>query len=77
MSALRDELFRKALQLDESDRAALAGMLIDSLDGDVEEGAEAAWAIEIERRIAELDAGTIETLPWDAVRDGLRRRLGG
>jgi len=77
MSASRDELFRKALELDESDRAALAGMLIDSLDGDTEEGAEAAWAIEIERRIAELDAGTVETLPWDVVRDGLRRRLGG
>ena len=77
MATLRDELFKKALQLDESERAALAGMLIDSIDSDVEEGVEAAWMIEIERRIAELDAGTVETMPWDAVRDGLRRRLGG
>lgn len=77
MAALRDELFKKALQLDESERAALAGMLIDSIDSDVEEGVEAAWMIEIERRIAELDAGTAETIPLDAVRDGLRRRLRG
>lgn len=77
MTALREEVFKKALQLDESERAELAGMLIDSIDGDVEEGAETAWMIEIERRIAELDAGAVETIPWDIVRDGLRRRLSG
>lgn len=77
MTALRDEIFKKALQLDDAERAELAGMLIDSIDGDVEEGVEAAWMIEIERRIAELDAGTVETIPWDVVRDRLRRSLGG
>jgi len=77
MAVSREELFRQALQLDESERAALAGMLIDSIDNDVEEGVEAAWMAEIERRIAELDAGTVETIPWDVVRDGLRQRLGG
>lgn len=77
MTAMRDEIFKKALQLNESERAALAGMLIDRIDRDVEEGVEAAWMIEIERRIAELDAGTVETIPWDIVRDRLRRSLGG
>ena len=77
MSALRDKLFQEALRLDEAERAALAGMLIDSIDKDVEEGVEAAWMIEIERRVAELDAGTVETIPWDVVRDSLRRKSGG
>jgi putative addiction module component (TIGR02574 family) len=77
MSSLRERLFKEALRLDEAERAALAGMLIDSIDNDAEEGVEAAWLIEIERRIAELDAGTVETIPWDVVRDGLRRKLGG
>ena len=77
MTAMRDDIFKKAMQLDESERAALAGMLIDSIDRDVEEGVEAAWMIEIERRIAELDAGSVETIPWDIVRDRLRRSLGG
>lgn len=77
MSALREKLFQEALRLDEAERAALAGMLIDSIDKDLEEGVEAAWVTEIERRIAELDAGTVETIPWDVVRDGLRRKLGG
>jgi putative addiction module component (TIGR02574 family) len=75
MSALRDKLFQEALRLDEAERAALAGMLIDSIDKDVEEGVEAAWITEIERRVAELDAGTVETIPWEVVRDGLRRKL--
>jgi putative addiction module component (TIGR02574 family) len=77
MAVSREELFRQALQLNESERATLAGMLIDSIDSEVEEGVEAAWMAEIERRIEQLDAGMAETIPWDVVRDGLRRRLGG
>jgi putative addiction module component (TIGR02574 family) len=77
MAVSREDLFRQALQLDESDRVALAGVLIDSIDSDGVEGVEAAWMAEIERRIAELDAGTTETIPWDVVRDRLRQRLGG
>lgn len=77
MTVSREELFRQALQLDESERATLARMLIDSIDGDGEEGVEAAWMAEIERRIVELDAGVTKTLPWDVVRDGLRQRLSG
>jgi putative addiction module component (TIGR02574 family) len=77
MAVSREELFRQALQLDESERAVLIGMLIDSIDSDSEEGVEAAWMAEIERRIVELDAGVAKTIPWDVVRDGLRQRLGG
>jgi putative addiction module component (TIGR02574 family) len=77
MAVSREDLFRQALQLDESERAALVGMLIDSFDSDGEEGVEAAWMAEIERRIVELDAGVAKTIPWDVVRDGLRQRLGG
>jgi putative addiction module component (TIGR02574 family) len=77
MAVSREDLFRQALQLDEAERAALAGMLIDSIDSDSEEGVEAAWMAEIERRIVELDTGKTKTIPWDAVRDGLRQRIGG
>lgn len=73
MPASLEDLFRQALQLDESERAALAGMLIDSIDSDGEEGVEAAWNAEIERRIVELDSGSAKTIPWDVVRDRLRK----
>ena len=31
-------------------------------------GAEAEWLREIERRVSELDAGTVEAVPWAEVR---------
>jgi hypothetical protein len=32
---------------------------------------EAAWSEEIERRLGEIDAGTVELIPWDDVRSEL------
>jgi putative addiction module component (TIGR02574 family) len=55
-------------------RAALAGSLLDSLDTDVDEDAEAAWATEVNRRVAELDSGAVKTIPWSEVRRRLAAR---
>jgi putative addiction module component (TIGR02574 family) len=77
MTISRDELYREALLLDESERAALAGLLLESLDAGSDEGVEAAWLVEIERRMADLDAGTVETIPWEVVKSRLRQRSGG
>jgi putative addiction module component (TIGR02574 family) len=55
-------------QLPSSDRATLAGLLIESLEPAPEQDVEAAWSEEIARRVAELDAGTVETIPWEEVR---------
>jgi putative addiction module component (TIGR02574 family) len=68
----RDQVFREALELEQSDRAELAKLLIDSLDPTVEEGVEEAWMEEVERRAAELDSGAAQTIPWDTVRARLR-----
>ena len=32
---------------------------------------QAAWAGEIERRIVDIDAGTVELIPWEDVRSEL------
>jgi putative addiction module component (TIGR02574 family) len=60
-----NEIFREATELSEQDRATLAGLLIESLEGEPDPDVEAAWAAEIERRVAELDAGTVKTNPWE------------
>lgn len=73
MSKAAEELLKKALSLDEEDRAALAGALIESLHGEPEAGAEAAWDAEIKRRVAELEAGAVEAIPWSRVRERLFR----
>jgi putative addiction module component (TIGR02574 family) len=76
MAAPREKLFRDALQLEQQDRAELAKLLIDSLDPATEQGVEEAWLHEIDRRAAELDAGTAETIPWETVRARLRASRG-
>jgi putative addiction module component (TIGR02574 family) len=69
------ELFEAASQLPESDRAELAGRLLETLHGEPEAGVEAAWAAEIERRIRQIDAGEVKTIPWAEVRAKLHARL--
>ena len=68
------ELFEKASVLSESDRATLAGLLIESLESEVDPEVEEAWRLEIERRMAELDSGAVETVPWEVVKARLLRR---
>ena len=58
----------QALTLPTEARAALADSLRDSLDTDVDEDAAEQWRVEIRKRMAELDAGTVETVAWDDVR---------
>ena len=35
---------------------------------------EDTWRVEIERRMAELDSGAVEAIPWKEVRARLHRR---
>jgi putative addiction module component (TIGR02574 family) len=68
------EILKEGLALPTEARAALAGSLLDSLDTDVDEDAEAAWASEINRRVAELDTEAAKTVPWAEVRRRLAAR---
>lgn len=74
MSTHVNELFEKASILSEEERATLAGLLIESLESEVDSDVEEAWRVEIERRLAELDAGTVETVPWETVKARLLQR---
>lgn len=42
-----------------------------TLDPISEPDIEAAWSAEIERRLLEIDAGTVELIPWEKVRSEL------
>lgn len=48
------DILKDALAHPTKARTTLAGSLLDSLDTDVDEDAEAAWATEVNRRVAEL-----------------------
>jgi len=68
MAATPKQIFDSAMDLSEEERAELVGMLLDSLDIGEEEGVEAAWLKEIERRVCELDSGSVDPVPWSEVR---------
>ena len=72
-----EDLFERASILDEQDRATLAGLLLKSLENEVDEDIESAWLEEIERRLRELDAGRVDLITWEDVREKLRKNLGG
>ena len=75
MATSATDILKQALELKEEERAELASLLIESLDDPAGEGVEAAWAAEIERRMADLDSGSANTLSWDEVRERLHGRL--
>jgi len=58
-----EQILNHALALPASDRALLAHQLLESLDADYCDPAwEAAWRVEIERRLADLDSGKETTV---------------
>lgn len=68
------ELFEEAMRLAPEERATLMRLLVDTLDAESEEGVEEAWRVEIERRIADLDSGVVEAIPWEELRARLYQR---
>jgi putative addiction module component (TIGR02574 family) len=65
------EILKKALSLPVSERAELAGSLIESLDDTEDPSVETAWDAEIIRRMEELDSGRLKPVSLEEA----RRRL--
>lgn len=76
MSSLVKELSARARALPPEDRARLAEELLASLDEATDLDADAAWALEIQRRLAEVDNGQVNLVDADAVHAAARRLIG-
>lgn len=61
-------LLKEALKLPPEARAALAGALLESLDQEIDQDAEAAWEVEINQRLRDLDSGAIRPISWSEAR---------
>ena len=70
-----EDLFSKALSLPQQDRAELAARLLESLDERPESDVDEAWAREIERRCAAVDAGEAVTSDWNEFRQRVEREI--
>ena len=71
------KIFDEAVELDEEDRALLAGLLLESIESEPEPDVEKAWAAEIQRRVSLLDDGKAELIPWEEVKRRVHAKLEG
>jgi putative addiction module component (TIGR02574 family) len=70
-------LLDQVLSLPENDRAEMATRILESLDPEAQHDVDEAWALEIERRCAAVDAGTLATSDWKDVRACIEREIFG
>ena len=77
MTKAAEAVLAHALRLDLDARAEVAAELLASLDGPADPDAEAAWAVEIERRVAAIEAGTVELEPWGEVKRRIEKQILG
>ncbi len=77
MTSTAKSLLDEALNLSDKERAEIAGALLESLDLPFDSEVEEAWRLEVEKRVAQLDAGEVTAVPWSMVRDELYSRLSG
>ena len=66
MTTLVDELSQKALELPAGERVRLAERLLATVH-EVDPEVEAAWDVEIQRRLTEIDRGTAKLIPAEEV----------
>ena len=75
MPTLIEELSARAKTLPTHERARLAEELLDSLQGEVDTEADAAWDLEIERRVNEIESGTVKLVAAEDVHAEARRLI--
>ena len=73
MSLTYEQIAAEAMRLTAEQRADLADKLWISVN--TPEAVAAAWDAEIERRIAQIDSGEVETIPFEEVMAELRAKL--
>jgi putative addiction module component (TIGR02574 family) len=68
------EVLEKALALSTHDRGLIIDRLVESLDDEpAEDGVEAAWSVEIKRRVEEIQSGKVDMIPGEEVDRRLAR----
>ncbi|MGE5138171.1 MAG: addiction module protein [Rudaea sp.] len=68
MSTDAENLYEAALKLPEDERVHLAGRLLHSVEPERDPDWEAAWEVEIARRIEEIDSGKVKPMSWEEVK---------
>jgi len=73
MGTKEKQLISSALQMPKKVRATIAERLIASLDPHCDKDTETIWQKEVQQRISDIDSGRVNCIPWENVRERLRR----
>ena len=63
-----EDILNAALKLNDKEKAAIAASLLESLDPLADDDVESAWQAEIQKRLHEIETGTVSLVPWSEVR---------
>jgi putative addiction module component (TIGR02574 family) len=72
-----EQILETALNLPPNERAQIAATLLQSLDSNSDAEVDAAWSSEIERRIRQIEDGSVTLIPWEQVLRSMRERING
>jgi len=70
-----EELFIESSDLDDNNKAKLAGLLLESIEQPVDPDVEKLWYEEIENRLKSLDDGSAKLIPWEEVKSKVHSKL--
>lgn len=70
------KLTEEILSLPCEDRIRIVETILESLNAPDDKNIEQAWAVETERRIDDLNAGLVQSIPGAEVFADIRQRLG-
>lgn len=77
MSPQTEQVYQSALALPAAERLMLVEALLAECDAPPAQYSEESWRAEIQRRSAEIDAGTAILTPWPEVKRRVRQKLEG
>ncbi|MDI6734898.1 MAG: addiction module protein [bacterium] len=75
MNTTVEKIMTQALQIPPEERAVISEQLLSSLETVIDLDVEVAWQEEIQRRLREVDKGNVVCIPWEVVRERLRRNI--
>lgn len=70
-----NSVLNAAQQLGADDQVRLINALWDSVPAEAEAALHDDWAVELERRVAAIDAGETELTAWSTIREAALARL--
>jgi putative addiction module component (TIGR02574 family) len=74
-SMTKKDLIDGVLHLSPGDRAEIAREIIAILDGPADEGVKEVWIQELERRVQEVEGGSVPLAQWQDVQARIAKRL--